>query len=84
MLPTKSLALTRLQNELGLFASEDVAGIRVTKVFNHAITAALTEREHNFLRNHNKLYGHPYRVDPSIDLATAFVIDLRKDKEAST
>jgi hypothetical protein len=84
MLPAKSLALTRLQNELGLFASEDIAGIRVSRVFHHAIFNALEGNGPKLFRIPRTLYGHPYTVDESVPIITAFVIDLRKDKEART
>ena len=82
-LPTKAPALARLQKARELFASEDIAGIRVTRVFKYALCKAIEGNQTvaNYFLLPETIYGHPYTVDPSIDIATAFVIDLKKDRE---
>jgi hypothetical protein len=82
-LPAKAPALARLQKALESFACEDIAGIRVTRVFNFAIFSALEGNGpgNKVFRFPRTLYGHPYTVDATIDIPTAFVIDLKKDRE---
>lgn len=83
-LPAKAPALARLQKALELFASEDIAGIRVTRVFKYALCKALEGNQtvaNSYFLIPETIYGHPYKIDPSIDIPTAFVIDLKKDRE---
>jgi hypothetical protein len=82
-LPTKAPALARLQKALELFASEDVAGIRMTRLFKSAVFHALgsNDPDSKYFHFPKTLYGHPYSVDPRIDIPTAFVIDLKNDRE---
>jgi hypothetical protein len=80
-LPAKAPALARLQKALESFACEDIAGIRVSRVFNYALFNALEGNGPKLFRIPRTLYGHPYSVDESVPIIDAFVIDLKKDRE---